>query len=258
MEAENLGPGGWVKVYRKIILWRWASSPSHMALFLQLILRANYKETKWRKEVVASGQILTGSNQLSEWTGLSRAQVRRALKDFVDSGEITIKTTNKYSIITITNWESHQSNEPSENQQVANKEPTSSQQRTTSKKVNNIKKVKKYNNIIPSPLAEYFTDPDISVWLTEGTHDTHLILKKQYTRDSLIENIPKAHSWALPKGKRADAWLITWMSNVGAFKANGAAKTPKTNKGQGVAPSSENPTGNPYIQEAREKGYINE
>ncbi|MGK3946819.1 hypothetical protein ABK046_51700, partial [Streptomyces caeruleatus] len=66
---------GWVKLHRKIALWQWASSPNHMSLFMQLLLRANHKATKWRKETIEPGQLLTGRKQLMDWTGLSEMQI---------------------------------------------------------------------------------------------------------------------------------------------------------------------------------------
>lgn len=214
---DYIGPGGWVKVHRKITTWRWASSSNHMALFMQILLRANYKATTWRKETILPGQLLTGSKQLSDWTGLSRMQVRRALKDMEESGEITSNSTNKYSIITVTNWESYQVSD----QQATNKEPTSDQQVTTSKKANNTKKEKKDKNTIKhSPLAFLFPENlEIQKWLLSGNGKVQEQLLTDHSHHILAEEIKKAFLWQTVKAKRkSDLYLVNWMSNK---KTNG-------------------------------------
>jgi len=105
-----------------------------------LLLKANYKQTQWRGQTIHPGQLVTGRKQLSEWTGLSEQQIRTFLKRLKSTSNLTIKTTNKYSIITITNWEKYQETE--ENQPAT--QPTNNQQITTSKKLR--KKEVKNNN----------------------------------------------------------------------------------------------------------------
>lgn len=250
--------GGWIKIYRRLLEWQWSSSSNHIALFIHILLRANYKETKWRKETIAPGQLLTGSKQLSDWTGLSRMQIRKSLTDLVTSEEITIKTTNKYSIITILKWETYQSEQPTNNQQVTNKEPASNQQVTTSKKAKNIKKEKKVRINI-SPLAFLFSpDDEIHEWLLTGTEAAQKSLLESHSPHVLVEEIKKAYLWQLEKTSRdAGTFLVTWMSNINTqgFGFNSAQKSFKS-KTNGVVATPQNPTGNPYIQEALEKGLL--
>jgi hypothetical protein len=134
---------GWVKIHRQLLNWGWSDSPKHMALFLQLLLRANHKQTKWRKETIDAGQLLTGRKQLSTWSGLSERGVRTVLCDLETTSEVTIKKSNKYSIITICNWSKYQGRDQQNDQQTTSKRPASDQQVTTSK---NVKKEKKEKN----------------------------------------------------------------------------------------------------------------
>jgi uncharacterized phage protein (TIGR02220 family) len=136
---------GWIKLHRKIANWQWASSPNHMTLFMQLLLRANHKKSKWRKEDIAPGQVLTGRKQLMDWTGLSEMQVRKCLDDLESTSEIIRKRSAKYSIITIANWNTYQS----DNRETSVQQPANNQQTTTSNNVNNINNEK--NNIINCP-----------------------------------------------------------------------------------------------------------
>ena len=133
--------------------WQWWSSINHRVLFIELLMRANHKKTMWRKEKIEAGQLLTGRIQLSEWTGLSQQKIRTALKDLEDSHEITIKKTNKYSIITITNWLTYQV----DNQQITNKQPSNNHQITTSKNVKNKKNEKKKPFLTDDKFEELWT-----------------------------------------------------------------------------------------------------
>jgi hypothetical protein len=89
------------------------------------------------------GQFVMGRKSAAEATGLSEQEVRSATATLVGSRNLTIKTTNKFSIITIINWEIYQShqneNNQQINQQITNKQPTNNQQITTNKNIKNIK-----------------------------------------------------------------------------------------------------------------------
>jgi DNA-binding FadR family transcriptional regulator len=70
---------------------------------------ASFKESKWRGIDVKPGQIVSTMNELSEKTMLSRQQLRTVMQRLLATGEITIQSTNRFSIITIENWALYQS-----------------------------------------------------------------------------------------------------------------------------------------------------
>ena len=131
---------GWVKLHRKTTKWEWYSDHNVTRLFFHLLLKANHKETNWRGSTVNPGQLITGRIQLADETGLSEQQIRTALNKLKSTSEITIKPTNKYSLITITSWSEHQIKDDVSTSKTTNNQPTSNQQVTTSK---NVKKEKK-------------------------------------------------------------------------------------------------------------------
>lgn len=144
---------GWVKVYRELLDWRWISSHEHLAVFIHLLLRVNFKEKAWQFESLRPGQIVTGRKQLAALTGLSERKIRTILRDLSDSGEVTIKSKAKYSIITITNWDMYQDID----QQTTSKRPTNDQQTTTTKEC---KERKKERNNIYTPVEEELCSVD--------------------------------------------------------------------------------------------------
>lgn len=101
-----------------------------------------------------------------------------------------------------------------------------------------------------SPLSFLFHDQDIKNWLDAGTHETHMILLKKFSHHELAEQIERAFVWATEKGTRAEQWLYTWMSNK-STQAYGY----KNNRKNKIT-SPENPTGDPYLQEAIDKGLV--
>ncbi len=135
---------GWIKLHRKMLKWEWIDSHKHVGLFVNLLLHANYEETKYRGEIILPGQVYTGIKKLQQWTGLSYQNIRTCLNDLKSTNEITIKSNTKRSIITIVNWTLHQQDNNQANKQLTNDQQTTNKQLTTSKK---LKKEKKLKNI---------------------------------------------------------------------------------------------------------------
>lgn len=151
-EVDYIGPGGWVKVHRKLLSWQWISSPNHVAVFLNILLHANYKESKWRSETIRPGQLLTGRKQLMDWTGLSEKQIRKCLEDLEKSKEIGRRRTNQFSIITILKWDEYQGDDKNRADGGQSEGKSKGSPRATSKKVNKYKKEK--NNTVVTGFFE--------------------------------------------------------------------------------------------------------
>jgi len=99
---------GWVKLHRKILNWQWIDDMNTFRVFLFLLLSANHKDAVWKRHEVKMGQYITSLDMMAQQTKLTRQMVRTAFKNLKNSGEITIKPTNKFSLITIVNWELYQ------------------------------------------------------------------------------------------------------------------------------------------------------
>ena len=142
---------GFIKLHRKLVAWGWYQDYVVKDVFLHLLLTANFKPTPWKDRILEEGQVVIGSQSLAAELGFSRQQVRTALCKLKSTNEITIESTNKYSVITIVNWRDYQSsekfstskstntatiNQPTNNQQITNNQP----QRKNGKNVKNGKK----------------------------------------------------------------------------------------------------------------------
>ena len=130
---------GWLKMHRSLLDWEWYGDTNVTRLFLHLLLKANHKEKSWQGRTIGAGQLITGRKVLSKETGLSEQQIRSSLDKLKSTGEITIESTSRNSLITLVSWDSHQQN----NQELTNGQPTDNQQITTNKNVKNEKNEKK-------------------------------------------------------------------------------------------------------------------
>jgi len=133
---------GWVKTHRKIVAWEWYKEPYMFHLFSHLILSANHEPGKWKGIDILPGQVVTGRYSLSKETGISEQSLRTCLNRLKSTGEITIKSTNQFSLITIMNWPLYQgtstndsTNEPTSDQPATNQRPTTNK---------NVKKERKF------------------------------------------------------------------------------------------------------------------
>lgn len=112
----------WVKVSRKLLTSAIASKPDYLAVWIHLLLSASYKEGEILvgRQVVRlfPGDLVFGRHKFSEKTGVSESVVRGALKALVDLQQITIRSQNKFSVISITKWSAYQLQEPSNSQQM--------------------------------------------------------------------------------------------------------------------------------------------
>lgn len=136
---------GYVKLHRKIEKWEWFNEPNTFRLFIYLMLNANHEKGKWRGIEIDRGQLITGRKQLSTKLELTERQIRTCLANLESTNEIAIKTTNKFSLVTLTQYDFYQSRESEATSETTNnksnkrptKSPTNDQQTTTNKNEKN-------------------------------------------------------------------------------------------------------------------------
>lgn len=100
---------GWISLHRKFLSWEWFDKPEMVQLFIWLLLNANYTDKKWQGKVVKRGQILTTTPKIMEALRFSERQTRTCISRLKSTGEVTVKTTNRFTIITICNYDRYQS-----------------------------------------------------------------------------------------------------------------------------------------------------
>jgi len=129
---------GYIALHRKILDWEWYRDINVTRVFIHLLLTANHKENKWQGMIVERGQKITSLGNLALETRLSVRQIRVCLDKLKMTSEITIKTTNRFSVITINNYDYYQSNNKQAGKQMTNKGQTNDKQMTTNNNDNNV------------------------------------------------------------------------------------------------------------------------
>lgn len=138
---------GWVSLHRRFMEWEWYHDNNCVKLFIHCLLKANHTEKKWKGKTIPRGSFLTGRKQLSYETGLSEQEVRTSLKRLKSTNELTSKSTNINTLITVTNYEKYQTANQQSNQQLTNEQPATNQQLTTTNNDNNDNKGNNENKI---------------------------------------------------------------------------------------------------------------
>ena len=148
-----------VQFHRKFSEWEWYKNVNVRAVFQHLILMANWKDIKWQGINLKRGERLTSIKHLSEENGLSEQNIRTILKKLKSTGELTIKSTSKYSIISVTNYDKYQTTNKQTNKQLTNDQQTGNKRLTTDNKENkeNKENNKLYNDTCHEIVNYFFT-----------------------------------------------------------------------------------------------------
>lgn len=189
---------GWIKVHRKLVDWEWYNDINVKVVFLHLLLTANHKEKQWKGQTILRGQKLTSIEHLADDVGLTFQQTRTALKKLKSTHEITIKTTNKNTLITIEKFNNYQFEIDEDNKQnnkqfnnlITNNQQTNNKQITTNKNEkndnnDNIKKEKnKKRKTFEEVLAENNCSEELEITVRDFI-DMRKTIKKPMTSKAL-------------------------------------------------------------------------
>ncbi|MBO0412467.1 DnaD domain protein [Enterococcus hulanensis] len=140
---------GYIKLYRKVTgSFVWTNS-NMLKLWILCLTKASHKESRFifngQEIAVSSGQFVTGRAVIEKEfnEGVPRDQqivgrtLWRWLKRFEKEEMLSIKSTSKYSVISIKNWNEYQGSD----QQVSSGRPSTVQQVSTYKNEKNDKNV---------------------------------------------------------------------------------------------------------------------
>lgn len=135
-----MAQSGWVKMHRSMLDWEWYSDINVCRLFTHMILKANHKDNKWRGILIKRGQTLTSLNTLESETGLSKSQIRTAVKKLISTLEIAQQSHSQHTVFTVVNYDSYQGDD------THNDTPVASQSHTSDTRVTPNKNDKNENN----------------------------------------------------------------------------------------------------------------
>lgn len=215
----------WYKLNRDFLQWEWYKREGAVQIYLFLLISANYEPKNWEGITIERGQVVTSVSKICEGTGLSTRKTRTLLKLLEKSHFLTIKSTNKYSIITVCNYDSYEDggfkvDKQTDNQLTINRQSTDNNIR------NNRKNRKNINNILLADESaktnteeDKFIDdlkrdyPRVMSMEDPLTYEQCTKLRNNYSKDQIrdilsrMENYKDLHKKYLSAYKTALNWL---------------------------------------------------
>lgn len=110
---------GYIKLHRSMLEWEWYRDANTKALFLHCLLKANWEAGRFQGVEVPRGSFVTSLSKLALETGLTVKQIRTALNHLKATNEVASRTTSKFSVITIKNYDKYQTEGKQEGTQGA-------------------------------------------------------------------------------------------------------------------------------------------
>lgn len=232
---------GFIKLHRSMTEWEWFNDIPTYILFTKLLFLVNWKDKKWRGQIVKRGEVITSIINLSKLTNLTIKQVRRALKNLQITGEIEVETTNKYSKIKIVNYSKYQDNsskkdkqktdyntdkqydtdenENSKDKQKANKGQTKGKQRATTKEYKEYKEVKNIYIIVRNFYNEICTSLPKCTKVSERRKKLIDARLRNYTVDDIKKVFELANESDFLSGRngRWNGCNFDWLLNTNNF-----------------------------------------
>lgn len=187
----------YIKLFREILDWEWWHDINTFRVFIFLLLKANWKDCTWKGVLVKRGEYVSSYDKLAEDTDLTRDEVRTAIKHLKCTTEITTRSTRKFTVFTVVNYDLYQGNPLQNPLQIPYDSPTNPL-KIRNKEIKN----KRNNNIFVPPtvlqVAEYCDE------------------RKNNVDAETFVNFYTANGWVQGKGKPIKDWkaaVRTWERN---------------------------------------------
>ena len=147
----DLVDGNYIKLSRGLLDWEWYTDINTTRLFIHMLLKANWKDGNFKGTTIPRGSFVSSIGKLSGETGLTDREIRTAISHLKKTGEVTSKTTNKFSVFTVVKYDLYQTTDKQNDKQPTDKRQTNDKLTTTIEEGKNIrrKEGKKHTPYIP-------------------------------------------------------------------------------------------------------------
>lgn len=193
--------GGWIKVFREFSQWEWFHKPEMVQIFIYLLLKANSEDAVFEGEIVPRGSLVTSVKNLSWGTHLTPQVVRTCLERLKLTNEITTKSTNKYTIITLCSYDKYQCSQNEVNKQnneQLNKQLTNNQQTNNKQLTNNQQQYKNIRN-------------------KEDNNISHTIARPRTREEEFLYDMQNNQSWLEMVAMRYKTSIHTILKKIEEF-----------------------------------------
>lgn len=224
---------GWIKLHRQITRSSKFADPDILRLWILCLTKASHRGGSVlveKQEIhLQPGQFVTGrfslqheyNEQLSPRNKVKDTTLWSWLKRLEQWGDIDIKSTNKYSLITVVKWSEYQETLTTESQQIDNGNTTKQQQTDTNK---NVRTKERKNEKIEKTLFA----PNVAL-----TDDEYKRLCSEFGEDFTKMSIEYLSSYKLEKNYKTKSDNLTirrWVMD--AVKKSKVVMLPRNNQSQ--------------------------
>ena len=133
MEDES-----WIKLYRKILKSPIWDNEKALKIWIWCLVKATHKKrvqlVGQQEVILEKGQFVFGRKKASEELSMTESTIYKYIKLLEKLQMISVKSNNKFSVVSIEKWEDYQVEELKNN----NKITTEEQQSNTNKNVKNL------------------------------------------------------------------------------------------------------------------------
>lgn len=204
---------GFIVIQRKLLDWQWWDNTNGLGLWIHILVDANWKDGWFMGDRIPRGSFATSIKHLSEETDLSEKCVRNWLKKFENAGQISVKGTNRYTLITVINYAKYQDiplekGEQDTEQDTKQSTDQSTEQSTdnrTNKQSNN-KKKEEFTNVNSKKEKPRFVPPTVEE-VREYCYSRHSIIDPE-----AFVAFYESKNWMVGKNKMS-SWksaIVTW------------------------------------------------
>ena len=172
---------GYIKLHRKLLESSVFDNPNVLKVWIWCLLKATHQPHEQlvglQNVQLLPGQFIFGRDKHSKELRFSRSSLYRYINVLKSLQMLDIKTNNKFSLVTIVNWELYQSLETKADSKTSIKRTANEQQMDTNKNVKNVKN--EYNPLTPFETAiEQFKEFRKSIKKPMTDKAVELLLKK--------------------------------------------------------------------------------
>lgn len=140
---------GFTQINNDIVNWEWYTEINTKVLFLHLLIKVNFEKKDWRGITIERGQTVTSIENLANETGLTVSKVKTAISHLLKTNYIKTDATNKYTLLTLLNYDVLTFKELKGNKQnskqIANKTQSKQKEIATTKETKETKETKDIN-----------------------------------------------------------------------------------------------------------------
>ena len=120
-----------MKLHRKVQDSGLMQMHSSLAMFLYMVMKAAHKPVRIGTVDLERGQLVSGRHQLANDLGLTDRKTRTCIDHLLKLEFVSSKSTNKFTVYTIVNYEKYQDDNSQPSSKASSKRPANVQQTST-------------------------------------------------------------------------------------------------------------------------------